>query len=167
MISTSYFNSPVGTLFLGANEEGVVFVEFASESDRAAQQARLRKKLKDEFVEGTNPHLAKLEVQLSGYFAGKLKKFDLPLKLNGTDFQKKVWNSLLDIPFGETRSYGDQAKAIGKPSAVRAVANANGDNLISIVIPCHRVIGSDGSLTGYGGGLPNKQWLLNHEKQNF
>ncbi len=165
MISTSYFNSPLGTLFLGANEEGVVFVEFAS-GDKASLEANLKKKLKDEFVEGTNPHLAKLEVQLNDYFAGKLKKFDLPLKLTGTEFQKKVWEALLDIPFGETRSYAAQAKAIGKPSAVRAVANANGDNLISIVIPCHRVIGSNGSLTGYGGGLENKEWLLNHEKKN-
>jgi len=163
MISTAYINSPVGPLFLGANEEGVVFLEFAS-ADKPSREAGLKKKLKDEFVEGDHPHLTELKKQLSLYFEGKLKKFDLPLKLTGTEFQKKVWSALLDIPFGETRSYAEQAKAIGKPSAVRAVANANGDNLISIVIPCHRVIGSNGSLTGYGGGLDNKKWLLDHEK---
>jgi len=164
MISTSYINSPVGPLFLGANEEGVVFLEFASGSDKTARVASLKKKLKDKFVEGDSPHLDELKRQLSLYFEGKLNKFDLPLKLTGTEFQKKVWKALLDIPFGETRSYAEQAKAIGKLSAVRAVANANGDNLISIVIPCHRVIGSNGSLTGYGGGIDNKKWLLDHEK---
>jgi len=102
--------------------------------------------------------------QLAEYFAGKRREFDLPLAPRGTGFQEKVWRALLAIPFGETRSYGEIAKAIGRPSASRAVGAANGRNPISIIIPCHRVIGSTGELTGYGGGMDNKRWLLDHER---
>ena len=104
-------------------------------------------------------------LQLMEYFEGKRKGFDLPLVLPGTEFQIKVWDQLLTIPFGSTRSYAEQAVAIGNPKAVRAVARANGDNRLAIIIPCHRVIGSDGKLTGYGGGLWRKEWLLAHEKE--
>ncbi|MEM1184717.1 MAG: methylated-DNA--[protein]-cysteine S-methyltransferase [Planctomycetota bacterium] len=101
--------------------------------------------------------------QLSGYFAGTRRVFDVRLDLQGTDFQRSVWTALLDIPFGQTRSYADIARAIGNPDAVRAVGLANGRNPVSIIVPCHRVIGSDGSLTGYGGGMDRKRWLLAHE----
>jgi methylated-DNA-[protein]-cysteine S-methyltransferase len=101
--------------------------------------------------------------QLEEYFAGKRRDFDLPLNLDGTEFQQRVWRALTEIPYGETRSYGELAKRIGNPNASRAVGLANGRNPVSIVVPCHRVIGADGSLTGYGGGLPRKQWLLAHE----
>jgi len=101
--------------------------------------------------------------QLEEYFAGKRRDFDLPLHLDGTEFQQRVWRVLTEIPYGETWSYGDLAKRIGNPNASRAVGLANGRNPVSIVVPCHRVIGADGSLTGYGGGLQRKQWLLAHE----
>lgn len=164
MIFKTTMKSPVGELLLGANEEGITFVEFASEKG-TVQLEKLRKKLKDDMIEGENEHLTRLKVQLDEYFKGKRTAFDLNLVLTGTPFQKQVWKALMDIPFGKTRSYKEQATAIGKPSAVRAVANANGDNLISIVIPCHRVIGSNGSLTGYGGGLDRKKWLLDLENR--
>lgn len=165
MILNSTMDSPVGQLLLGANEEGITFIEFASNSGFDAQIASLKKRLKDEMLEGENEHIERLKMQLQEYFQGKRTSFDVNLVLTGTPFQKEVWKELMNIPFGETRSYKEQATAIGKPAAVRAVANANGDNLISIVIPCHRVIGSNGSLTGYGGGLENKKWLLDLEKK--
>ena len=101
--------------------------------------------------------------QLDEYFAGTRREFDLPLHASGTAFQKRVWQALLDIPYGETASYGKTAAAIGEPGAARAVGLANGHNPISIIVPCHRVVGADGSLTGYGGGLDAKRWLLSHE----
>jgi methylated-DNA-[protein]-cysteine S-methyltransferase len=107
--------------------------------------------------------LAHAAAQLAEYFAGERRAFDLPLAPRGTAFQEHVWRALQDIPFGETRSYGEQARAIGRPAASRAVGAANGRNPIAIIVPCHRVIGADGSLTGFGGGLPAKRWLLDHE----
>lgn len=106
-----------------------------------------------------------MRTQLNLYFQGKLKEFDLPLDLVGTEFQQQVWNVLLQIPYGATSSYAKQAQILGNPTAVRAVANANGMNKISIIVPCHRVIGSDGSLTGYGGGLWRKKELLELEQE--
>jgi methylated-DNA-[protein]-cysteine S-methyltransferase len=103
--------------------------------------------------------------QLSAYFAGKLRKFEVSLAVEGSAFQKQVWQALLDIPFGETESYGQLARRIGNEKASRAVGLANGRNPISIIVPCHRVIGADGSLTGYGGGMERKKWLLEHEKR--
>jgi methylated-DNA-[protein]-cysteine S-methyltransferase len=118
----------------------------------------------DEWVEdaGSGP-LPETIRQLDEYFAGRRRAFDLPLRMHGTEFQKRVWNVLKEIPYGVTWSYGELAKRIDKPSASRAVGLANGRNPISILVPCHRVIGADGSLTGYGGGLERKQWLLAHE----
>ncbi len=101
--------------------------------------------------------------QLRAYFGGELREFDIPLRLHGTDFQRLVWNELIRIPFGSTISYQEQAERMGRPRAARPVGAANGRNPISIVVPCHRVIGANGSLTGYGGGLDRKQWLLDHE----
>ena len=109
------------------------------------------------------PVLQEAHRQLDAFFAGKLKDFDLPLKPTGTPFQRTVWDQLIRIPFGQTISYGELAKRIGQPTASRAVGLANGSNPISIVIPCHRVIGANGSLTGYGGGIDRKKWLLEHE----
>lgn len=114
--------------------------------------------------EGTSAVTEKAKKQLDEFFAGNRTKFDLPLLLVGTDFQKAVWRELLNIPFGQTRSYGEMAQRIGMPKAVRAVANANGANSISIIVPCHRVIGSDHSLTGYAGGLEAKKTLLELER---
>jgi methylated-DNA-[protein]-cysteine S-methyltransferase len=112
---------------------------------------------------GGDPVLARGVTQLREYFAGARDSFDLPLAPNGTDFQRRAWAALREIPFGETRSYGEQARAIHRPTAVRAIGAANSRNPLGIIVPCHRVIGSDGKLTGYAGGLPAKQWLLDHE----
>jgi methylated-DNA-[protein]-cysteine S-methyltransferase len=109
------------------------------------------------------PALRETRAQLKAYFGGELKEFDLPMALEGTDFQRKVWEKLCEIPYGVTTSYGELARRLGTPSASRAVGLANGSNPISIIVPCHRVIGADGSLTGYGGGLERKEWLLKHE----
>ena len=124
---------------------------------------RLKRFLQTDFEEGTSEVIEKAVRQLDDFFAGKRKEFDVPLLFVGTDFQKTVWNELLKIPFGTTVSYGEMARRIGMPKAVRAVANANGANAISILAPCHRVIGSDHSLTGYGGGLDVKRTLLELE----
>lgn len=124
---------------------------------------RLKRMLSAEFEDGTSGTIEKAAEQLDEFFAGQRKNFDVPLLFAGRDFQKTVWNELLKIPFGNTISYAEMARRIGMPKAVRAVANANGANSISIFAPCHRVIGSDHSLTGYGGGLDAKRTLLKPE----
>lgn len=133
------------------------------EKHRGHVDRRLKRVLRAEFEEGTSEVIEKAASELDEFFAGKRKTFDVPLLFAGTDFQKNVWNELLKIPFGKTISYGEMAQHIGMPKAVRAVANANGANSLSIFAPCHRVIGSDRSLTGYGGGLPAKKFLLELE----
>ena len=134
-----------------------------SYTDKAIKQVLFT----DEKGSGTPSELSELAaLQLTEYFAGKRKSFDLPFELEGTDFRKKVWAALAEIPYGETRSYKDVACAIGKPKACRAVGGANNKNPISIIIPCHRVIGADGSLVGYGGGLEKKTMLLDLERKN-
>ena len=127
----------------------------------------LRKRLNAVILPGENPHLKETETQIKEYFQGKRKSFSIPLHTPGTEFQQSVWMVLQNIPYGETRSYLEQATTLGNPKAVRAVASANGYNRIAIIIPCHRVIGSDGKLVGYGGGLHRKKWLLDHERLNL
>jgi methylated-DNA-[protein]-cysteine S-methyltransferase len=145
--------SPVGTLSLFADEHTLVGVYFPEHAP--ALEAR----------DGAgHPVLDRARAQLDAYFAGERTSFDLPLAPPGTAFQRAVWDALRAIPFGHTRSYGQLAAAVGRPKASRAVGAANGQNPIAIVIPCHRVIGADGSLTGYGGGMPRKEWLLRHER---
>jgi AraC family transcriptional regulator of adaptative response/methylated-DNA-[protein]-cysteine methyltransferase len=126
----------------------------------------IAKLLNATIIQGTNKHFDTLEVQLQEYFMGKRKEFSVPLHTPGTDFQNTVWTALQRIPYAQTKSYKEQAIIIGSPDSVRAVANANGMNRISILIPCHRVIGSDGQLTGYGGGLWRKKYLLDLEAKN-
>ncbi|MFN7160164.1 MAG: methylated-DNA--[protein]-cysteine S-methyltransferase [Candidatus Gracilibacteria bacterium] len=146
----SYYNSPVGILELQEDQGHLIGLYF-----RDAQG-----------IENNNSDLfIEVKKQLDEYFVGKRSTFTLPLKITGTPFQEGVWNALLDIPYGETRSYLQQAQYIQNPKAVRAVGTTNGKNKISIIIPCHRVIGKDGSLTGYGGELWRKKWLLEHEKK--
>jgi AraC family transcriptional regulator of adaptative response/methylated-DNA-[protein]-cysteine methyltransferase len=140
--------------------------EFADHEHLDLQISRISKAFKATLVESKNPYFDTLRQQLKEYFKGERKEFDIPLDLVGTDFQKKVWKSLMQIPYGSTISYGEQAKRNGKPKAVRAVANANAKNKISIILPCHRVIGADGKLTGYGGGLWRKEKLLEFEQQH-
>jgi len=148
--------SPVGRLKLVASDEGLVAVLW--QNDRPSR-VRLGELIED----GQHPILLKAERQLVEYFAGKRKEFEVPLDMRGTPFQKDVWEALLAIPFGETRSYGQLAKQLGNPNATRAVGAANGRNPLSIIVPCHRVIGSTGKLTGFGGGIETKAHLLNLE----
>jgi AraC family transcriptional regulator of adaptative response/methylated-DNA-[protein]-cysteine methyltransferase len=166
MIFTRRILTPLGPMLAAASDEGICLLEFTDRRMLETQLNRIRKRITTDILPGNNSHLDVLEKQLNEYFAGKRKLFSLPLVLSGTPFQEKVWSALLDIPYGETRSYKQQAQAIGQPEAVRAVARANGDNRIAIIIPCHRVIGSDGQLVGYGGGLFRKQYLLSLETSN-
>ncbi len=149
-------NSPVGTLTLIASERGLAAILWEDDDTERVPQKPLER---DE----THPLLIETERQLTQYFAGELKTFSVPLDFAGTDFQKKVWTALTTIPFGETRSYGEIAQQIGSPKAVRAVGAANGRNPISIIAPCHRVIGANGKLTGFAGGLKAKAFLLGIE----
>lgn len=148
-------DSPVGPLLLAASDAGLHAIEF--------HDARHPVKRGDDWHEGNHPLLREAERQLREYFAGKRRSFDLPLAPKGTPFQREVWQALASIPYGSTSSYGELAARVGRPSASRAVGAANGRNPLPIVLPCHRVIGADGSLTGFGGGLPTKQFLLKLE----
>ena len=153
--------SPVGMLTLAASEHGVMLVTMG---DATTQLSSLGKKHGLAVVEGTTPLLDHCRQQLQEYFAGTRREFSLPLHLQGTEFQQAAWGELQRIPYGQTESYRDQAQHIGHPQSFRAVAQANHANPICIIVPCHRVIASDGSLGGYGGGMDKKQWLLQHEK---
>lgn len=155
--------TPLGPMMAGATADGICLLEFTDRRMLETQFKRLEKYLHAQLIPGTSPHFKILQKQIAAYFAGTLKEFDLPLVIPGSDFQKNVWKALQTIPFGSTRSYKEQAVYIGNPKAVRAVGRANGDNRLGIIIPCHRVLGSDGNLTGYGGGLWRKAWMLDHE----
>jgi methylated-DNA-[protein]-cysteine S-methyltransferase len=149
-------DSPVGRLKLIASDKGLAAILWEKDDPRRVRLSPAEPDPDNEFLKLT-------ESQLNGYFSGKLKKFTVPLDFKGTDFQKSVWAALLTIPFGETRSYSDIAKQIGRPGASRAVGAANGRNPISIIAPCHRVLGSSGKLTGFAGGLEAKDQLLKLE----
>jgi AraC family transcriptional regulator of adaptative response/methylated-DNA-[protein]-cysteine methyltransferase len=150
-------------LVAAATAEHLVLLEFADRRMVPTQFAAVRRRLGCVFAPGSTPVLDRLATQLGEYFAGRRRSFEVPMRAPGTPFQERVWRTLGSIPPGETRSYAAMARAIGRPSAVRAVAKANGDNRIAILIPCHRVVGSDGNLTGYGGGLWRKRRLLELE----
>ncbi len=156
--------TPIGTMIACADENGICLLEFSDRKALPTELKQISKHLDANILQGENIHFETLEKELSEYFEGKRQDFTVPLSPVGTDFQKKVWEVLRKIPYGTTRSYAQQAEILGNPKAVRAVANANGLNKISILIPCHRVIGSDGKLTGYGGGIWRKQKLLELEK---
>jgi methylated-DNA-[protein]-cysteine S-methyltransferase len=154
-----YFASPVGRLKLVASESGLIAILWENENPR---RVRLSEQVEDDH----QSILVETERQLGEYFAGKRDVFSIPLDMRGTDFQKDVWRALQGIPFGKTQSYGEIAKQLGRPMASRAVGAANGRNPISIVVPCHRVIGSSGKLTGFAGGLDVKAQLLQLETCN-
>lgn len=156
--------TPLGPMIAGVTDEALCLLEFADRPMLETQLHGVRKRLGAVLVPGDNQITARIAGELDAYFAGSLRVFTVPLELAGTDFQRLVWAELQTIAYGETRSYGEQARRIARPRAVRAVARANGDNRLSIVIPCHRVIGADGKLTGYGGGLWRKQRLLELEQ---
>lgn len=149
----------------GAVKEGVCLLEFSDRKSISSEYDELASLLKTSIEEGSNRHLRILKKQIKEYFGGKRKEFTVKIVTPGTEFQKEVWEELLKIPYGTTTTYLDQAAAIKNPGSVRAVAHANATNRISIVIPCHRVIGSDGHLVGYGGGLERKKWLIDHERK--
>jgi AraC family transcriptional regulator of adaptative response/methylated-DNA-[protein]-cysteine methyltransferase len=165
MIKITNIDTPLGEMVAGATDEGVCLLEFTDRRMLPTEYKDLTRLLKTTYEDGENKHLKTLRKQLKEYFKGTRKEFSVPLVTPGTEFQRSVWKELQNIQFGTTRSYQEQALALNRGDSVRAVANANGMNRISIVIPCHRVIGSDGRLTGYGGGLKRKRWLLDHEKK--
>lgn len=153
--------TPLGDMLAVASPQGLCLLEFVGQQGVERELAQVQAARGGPPPEpGTSPTLEQVARELGEYFAGQRQRFGVPLDLVGTPFQCRAWQALLAIPFGQTRSYASQARAIGQPTATRAVAAANGSNKISIVVPCHRVIGSDGSLTGFGGGLPRKRALL-------
>ncbi|MEN8193393.1 MAG: methylated-DNA--[protein]-cysteine S-methyltransferase [Bacteroidota bacterium] len=148
----TYLKSPIGQMKISADNNSVNSILFVFKDTEMEE-------------ENLNDILTQCKIELSEYFAGKRKEFDVPIQQEGTEFRQRVWTELIKISYGKTVSYNDIAKALGDRNSIRAVGSANGKNLISIIVPCHRVIGSDGNLTGYAGGLWRKKWLLNHEKE--
>lgn len=155
--------TPLGEMLAVASERGLCLLEFDTQQRVDRELAQVEAARGGPATAGMNAITEQLAAELAEYFAGRRKTFGVPLDLVGTPFQLDAWHALLAIPYGSTRSYAEQARAIGRPTATRAVAAANGQNKVSIVVPCHRVIGSDGSLTGFGGGLPRKRALLQLE----
>jgi len=160
-----WFESPLGPLLALANDEGVHLLEFVDRRGLERELQTLRRRVPHHVVPGDHAHLDSIARELGEYFNGESLDFATPIKLEGSPFQRAVWEALREIPSGATRSYAEIAARVGKPNAVRAVGRANGDNKLVIIVPCHRVIGADGTLTGYGGGLWRKAWLLEHERR--
>lgn len=163
-IHLGWVETPLGPMIAGVREGALCFLEFTNRRMMEAQIETVRKRFKAAFVPDETPALKKLRAELERYFEGRLTEFTIPIEAPGTPFEEKVWGELLKIPYGETRSYEDLAKAVGSPGAVRAVGSANGRNRLTIVIPCHRVVNKSGALGGYGGGLWRKQALLQLER---
>jgi AraC family transcriptional regulator of adaptative response/methylated-DNA-[protein]-cysteine methyltransferase len=163
IVTVTRLSTPLGMMIAGATDKGVCLLEFADRRMLPRQFSSLSKRLGAIFVPGDNALLTELKQQLEAYFNGSLSIFTVPLATSGTVFQSRVWDVLINIPHGQTASYADIAAEIGQPTAVRAVAQANGANKIAILIPCHRIIGSDGQLAGYGGGVWRKRRLLEME----
>jgi AraC family transcriptional regulator of adaptative response/methylated-DNA-[protein]-cysteine methyltransferase len=155
--------TPLGSMFVCSTEKGICLLEFADRKMLETEFKDIQRLLNATIIMGENEHIKQTKKELKEYFDGKRTTFEVALDAPGTAFQQLAWNALLKVPCGETRSYQGQAIALEKPKAVRAVANANGCNRIAIIIPCHRIIGKDGQLRGYGGGLERKRWLLDHE----
>lgn len=159
-----WIDTPLGAMLAVGGEDGLHLLEFVDRRGIEREILKLRKRTKSVVVPGTNTHLETIALELERYFEGKKMQFSVPLIVGGSEFDRSVWKKLQKIKHGETWSYAQLANAIGNPKAVRAVAGANGRNCLGIVIPCHRVIRSDGSLCGYGGGVWRTQWLIEHEK---
>jgi AraC family transcriptional regulator of adaptative response/methylated-DNA-[protein]-cysteine methyltransferase len=166
VLKASYLDSPLGRMLAIADDKALYLLEFVERRGLEWEIERLRLRTKSAIMSGSNNSIISIKTELKFYFNGALQSFTTPIHLMGSPFQKLVWGELMRIPYGQTRSYADQALAIGKPSAYRAVANANGANHLAIIIPCHRIINTNGELGGYGGGIARKKWLINHEKKN-
>ena len=163
MLHYNKFESPIGTILLIAKSSGLCYAEFEEDHDSEKKLQDISTKLREDLCKGNSEILESAEMQLSSYFKKDLTDFNITLDPVGTDFQKTVWSSLQEIPYGKLKTYKIQSEDLKSPDAIRAIASANGKNPIAIIIPCHRVIGSDGTLTGYAGGLWRKKWLLEHE----
>lgn len=159
-IRVQFYQSPYGELILGSLRDKLCICDWGDEKRRAVIDKRVRHALRADYETGASEVILRTVIQLDEYFARKRTAFDIPLLFVGTDFQKTVWQELLNIPYGKTVSYGELSRRLGNPKAVRAVAAANGANAISILVPCHRVVGSNHKLIGYAGGLAAKQGLL-------
>lgn len=164
-LKAAWLDTPLGPMIAIADEEALYLLEFVDRRGLEREVERLRKKTGSAIIPGVTKPIRQIENELKLYFEGTLSQFKTPIHYLGSPFQKHVWDELKLIPPGQTRSYSDIANAVGKPSAFRAVAQANGANQLAIIIPCHRVINANGELGGYGGGLTRKRWLLNHEKR--
>ena len=167
ILKASWIDTPLGPMLAIADENALYLLEFVSRRGLEREIERMRDRRNASIIPGISPPITSIEEELKRYFEGTLTEFKTPLFLLGSPFQKLTWNALTEIPHGQTRSYADIAVAIGNPSAYRAVANANGANQIAIVIPCHRVINSNGEIGGYGGGVERKKWLITHEKKRL
>lgn len=165
ILKTSWLDTPLGSMLAIADENSLFLLEFVDRRGLEREVERLRIKTKAAIIPGVTEPINSIKMELESYFGGSLTIFKTPLNLMGTPFQKVVWSELCQIPYGDTRSYAEQARAIEKKTAYRAVANANGANQLAIVIPCHRIINSNGELGGYGGGIARKKWLIDHEQQ--
>ena len=165
VILINRISSPLGPMFICATDKGICLLEFTDRKMLETEFRDLQKLLKAEILIGENEHIKQAKQEINEYFKGERKNFEVSLDTPGTEFQNEVWASLQRIPFGETSSYQVEAEKLNKPKAARAFARANGANRLSIIVPCHRIIGKDGNLTGYGGGIERKKWLLDFEKQ--
>lgn len=166
MIFKSKIDTPVGKMIIGATNKGVCLFDFEYRKVLPAIFKRLKKHHNCDIIDGKLHYHEIAAQQIGEYFNGDRMSFDLPIVLTGTEFQKNVWNELQKIPYGTTRTYMELARSLGDENTIRAVARANGENCLAIIIPCHRVVGTNGSLTGYAGGLQNKKWLLEFEAKN-
>ena len=167
ILKTSWLDTPLGAMLSIADDEALYLLEFVERRGLEKEIERLRIRTKSAIIPGTSAPIKSIEMELAAYFAGNLQEFKTKLHMIGSDFQKSAWQALIEVPYGQTRSYLEQASSLGRPKAFRAVANANGANQLAIVIPCHRIINTGGKLGGYGGGLQRKEWLINHEKNHL
>jgi AraC family transcriptional regulator of adaptative response/methylated-DNA-[protein]-cysteine methyltransferase len=167
VLKASWLDTKLGPMIAISDENAIYLLEFVDRRGLEKEVANLRTKTKSAIIPGKTFPINMIEKELHQYFNGNLTEFKTPLFFLGSSFQKQVWNELIKIPYGETKSYAEIAKSIGNSSATRAVARANGANQMAIVIPCHRVINTNGELCGYGGGVVRKQWLINHEKRKI
>jgi AraC family transcriptional regulator of adaptative response/methylated-DNA-[protein]-cysteine methyltransferase len=167
VLFAAWFDTPLGPMTAIADNQALHLLEFADRRGLERQIERLRVRLKAGIAPGRTPSIASIEAELAAYFDGRSMRFETPLIRSGSVFQNAVWDALREIPAGETRSYAQLARMVGKPRAVRAVAQANGANQFAITIPCHRVINANGELGGYGGGAARKRWLLEHERKHL